>query len=93
MAKNLRAKLPPSDHLIVYDKNEEAASRFAKENQGVEVATSVRHVAEKSVCQSTDPSNLSLSYDEFFFQINDLSWEVPCVPLFYDSQIKPKPIL
>jgi 3-hydroxyisobutyrate dehydrogenase-like beta-hydroxyacid dehydrogenase len=55
MAKNLRAKLPSSDQLFVYDKNEEATSRFAKENQGVEVATSVRHVAERSVCQPNNP--------------------------------------
>lgn len=50
MAKNLRDKLPSSDQLIVYDKNVDATFRFAKESQGVEVASSVRDVAEKSVC-------------------------------------------
>lgn len=50
MAQNLRAKLPSSDKLVIFDKNEDATSRFANDNQDTEVANSVREVAEKSVC-------------------------------------------
>lgn len=62
MAKNLRAKIPASDTLIVRDVNEEAAKRFVAEaqeaarNNGagadegrVEIAENAREVAEKSV--------------------------------------------
>ncbi|KAJ5760391.1 hypothetical protein N7520_007547 [Penicillium odoratum] len=61
MAKNLRAKIPASDTLIVRDVNEEAARRFlteAKEiahkdgagadEMRVEIAANAREVAEKS---------------------------------------------
>lgn len=63
MAKNLRAKIPASDTLIVRDVNEEAAKRFVAEAQEaarsngagadegrVEIAENAREVAEKSVC-------------------------------------------
>lgn len=62
MAKNLRAKIPASDTLIVRDINEDAMKRFATEaqevarsngagaNEGqVELAATPREVAEKSV--------------------------------------------
>lgn len=62
MAKNLRAKIPTSDTLIVRDINEDAMKRFAAEareaalsngtsaNEGqVELAKNAREVAEKSV--------------------------------------------
>lgn len=62
MAKNLRAKIPASDTLIVRDINEDAMKRFATEaqeaarsngagaNEGqVELAETPREVAEKSV--------------------------------------------
>jgi 3-hydroxyisobutyrate dehydrogenase len=62
MAKNLRAKIPASDTLIVRDINEDAMKRFATEaqeaarsngasaNEGlVELAENAREVAEKSV--------------------------------------------
>jgi 3-hydroxyisobutyrate dehydrogenase len=62
MAKNLRAKIPASDTLIVRDVNEAATERFVKEaqeiaqNSGagadeykVEIATDAREIAEKSV--------------------------------------------
>lgn len=62
MAKNLRAKIPASDTLIVRDVNEEAAKRFVAEaqetarnngagaNEGrVEIAENAREVAERSV--------------------------------------------
>lgn len=66
MAKNLRAKIPASDTLIVRDVNEEAAKRFVAEaqeaarnngagaNEGrVEIAETAREVAEKSVSKLT----------------------------------------
>ena len=62
MAKNLRAKIPASDTLIVRDINEDVMSQFVAEAQEaartsgagagegqVEIAESAREVAEKSV--------------------------------------------
>jgi len=62
MAKNLRAKIPASDTLIIRDVNEAAAKRFVAEVQEtarssgagaddyrVEIATTAREIAEKSV--------------------------------------------
>ncbi|KAL9128681.1 MAG: hypothetical protein Q9217_002674 [Psora testacea] len=61
MAKNLQAKLPPTDTLVIYDKNTETTSQFVQEvgvaastaaveekGVNVEIASSVRNVAEKS---------------------------------------------
>lgn len=56
MAKNLRAKVPESDVLIVYDQNTEATTTFVQEvGAGVEVANSPRGVAERSVCALSIP--------------------------------------
>ena len=58
MAKNLRAKIPATDTLLIRDVNEEAAKRFVAEIQAtahsptesrVEIAQNAREVAEKSV--------------------------------------------
>lgn len=62
MAKNLRAKIPAEDTLIVRDINEDAMKQFATEAQEaarsngasasegqVELAENAREVAEKSV--------------------------------------------
>lgn len=58
MAKNLRAKIPAADTLVIRDVNEDATKRFvaeakeaaasADENR-VEIARTAREVAEKSV--------------------------------------------
>ncbi|KAF2226939.1 NAD binding domain of 6-phosphogluconate dehydrogenase-domain-containing protein [Elsinoe ampelina] len=48
MAGNLRAKLPSTDTLIVYDVNSDATSKFKSEHKGVEVAPSVRDIAVQS---------------------------------------------
>ncbi|KAJ5083379.1 hypothetical protein N7456_012806 [Penicillium angulare] len=61
MAKNLRAKIPPTDTLIVRDVNEEASRRFVAENieiyrgtgtstskHQVQIAENARELAEKS---------------------------------------------
>lgn len=67
MAQNLRAKLPSSDKLVIFDKNEDATSRFVKENQDTEVASNVRDVAEKSVCcHWRFITSIPVSYDEYF---------------------------
>ncbi|KAF4552125.1 Hypothetical protein D9617_11g009740 [Elsinoe fawcettii] len=48
MAGNLRAKLPLTDTLVVYDVNSDATSNFKSEHKGVEVVSSVRDIAIKS---------------------------------------------
>jgi len=62
MAKNLRAKIPATDTLVVHDRNTEATTKFVQEvgmaasspgaegrGMGIEVVGSPRAVAEKSV--------------------------------------------
>ena len=52
MAKNLRAKIPAEDTLVVYDRVKESMERFVKEvgnTGGLEVASGPKDVAEKSV--------------------------------------------
>lgn len=62
MAKNLHAKIPPSDRLIIRDVNEESTARFVREARDtakssgasnvlpeVIVADNAREIAEKSV--------------------------------------------
>ena len=75
MAKNLRAKLSPTDHLIIHDRNTQATSNFLQEvgiaastvgaeqkGVNIEVASCVREVAEKSVSVSA-VSHLKLSLE------------------------------
>ena len=56
MAQNLRAKIPSSDTLVMHDRNTEATAKFMQEagstanaNKGIEVVSSPRQVAERSV--------------------------------------------
>lgn len=51
MAKNLRAKIPESDTLVICDANPESTKRFIAEQSGkrVEIASNPRELAEKSV--------------------------------------------
>ena len=63
MAKNLASKIEPTDKLLVYDRNKESSSKLLQEvgaaasnGRNVEVASSVREVAEKSVSQHAQPS-------------------------------------
>jgi 3-hydroxyisobutyrate dehydrogenase len=58
MAKNLRQKISPSDTLFVQDVNAAATKRFTAEfgkDYDVQVAETVKEVAEKSVSLSTHP--------------------------------------
>ena len=69
MAKNLVAKMEPTDKLIVYDRNTDSTSKFQHEvgvaasstdagdqATNVEVASSVREAAEMSVRASSELS-------------------------------------
>ena len=62
MAKNLRAKIPTGDTLLVHDRDEQVVAQFVKEigiaaagtgtsdkGMGIEIIKSPREVAERSV--------------------------------------------
>lgn len=54
MAKNLRARMPEGDTLVICDRNTEATSKFIEEvadrkGQGIEVVNTPRELAERSV--------------------------------------------
>lgn len=58
MAQNLRAKIPRTDNLVIFDQNHEATRKFVEgmgtaapgdKGTGVEIAGNSRDVAEKSV--------------------------------------------
>ena len=56
MAKNLRAKIPATDKLVICDRNQEATSSFVQEAeagssgaQEIEVVSTPRKVAEQAV--------------------------------------------
>ena len=78
MAKNLRAKIPPSDLLTVYDVNTSATKQFAEElgivasntdapgkGTGIHLANDPREVAEKSVSTPISFSPFRSTYDHF----------------------------
>ena len=50
MATNLRAKIAESDTMWVCDVNPSASEKLAKEAGNIQVAKSVREVAENAVC-------------------------------------------
>lgn len=79
MAKNLRARIPEGDRLVIYDRNEDTTSRFLHEishsnpdretfQRGTvtEVASQARKVVEKSVSLPFHgPLSFSISHDEY----------------------------
>lgn len=67
MAKNLRAKIPEGDTLVIHDVNKEASAKFVKEvSKGVEVVETPRAVAERSVSHSVHAAPCpQVSYDEY----------------------------
>ncbi|KAF2156465.1 hypothetical protein K461DRAFT_265847 [Myriangium duriaei CBS 260.36] len=93
MAVNLRSKIPSSDELVVFDVNTEAANKFQKENQGVDVAQSVREVAEKSETIITvlpEPSHVQNVYGAMLKPPTLLEASVSAPRLFIDcSTIDP----
>ena len=51
MAKNLRAKLPADDKLVIHDVDLKVLETFAKEaGSNTHIAKDAREIAEKSVC-------------------------------------------
>ena len=66
MAKNLRAKLPQGDSLVINDVNQETTAKFVEEvGTGVEVMETPRQVAERSVSHAArGSSSPQVSYDE-----------------------------
>ncbi|KAL9101979.1 MAG: hypothetical protein Q9163_002808 [Psora crenata] len=80
MAKNLQAKLPPTDTLIVYDRKTETTSKFAQEvahgasrdgagekGAKVEIGSSVRQAAEKSVRAEDFPDMIHEAREQSYF--------------------------
>ena len=54
MARNLRAKMPKDDTLVIHDRNMDAARNFkqkAEKGTSIEIASTAREVAEKSVSE------------------------------------------
>jgi len=49
MASNLRAKIQPTDELLIHDINPAVTEQFRKEVDNVRVAENVREVAEHAV--------------------------------------------
>jgi hypothetical protein len=80
MAKNLQAKLPPSDTLRIYDINTESVKKFASEAKAssggaaVQIASNVHEAAENSVSYVSSIPACSSFNMMSLFQTNDLSW-------------------
>ena len=71
MAKNLRAKLPKTDKLVICDRNTAATERFIQEagagaegDQEIEVAKTPRSVVEQAVSGYPSYMVTPTSYDE-----------------------------
>ena len=75
MAKNLRAKIPETDELIVCDAVPATTSQFLAEhaNTHTQAAGNPREVAEKSVSAPT----FHLPFLMNLCSIDDLSWGLP----------------
>lgn len=74
MAKNLRAKIPKSDTMVINDVNDAATQQFVEEFGNVTIAKSVREVAEQTVCSS----HLYLPLSVFLEMINHCSINDQC---------------
>ena len=62
MARNLRAKMPADEVLVIQDINRAVSEKFAREHpNNVRIVDEVRDLAEQSVCAR---SSLRASYDE-----------------------------
>lgn len=91
MAKNLRAKIPSRDELIVCDANPTTMDQFRAEHADIHtvIARSPREVAEKSVSISCT----SLAFLMSHCSIDDLSWGLPSgFPSSDFTQIKANPL-
>lgn len=96
MAKNLRAKIPDTDTLIICDTNPSATKKFVEEvgiaasgadapgkGTGIHIADNPKDVAQKAV---SPPSFPTLLADELC-SISDLSWGLPFGFSFSDYTI------
>jgi hypothetical protein len=70
MARNLRARIPQADELLVCDTNATATKGFLDESQnlGVQIASSPRELAEKSVSMTGCLFLLLLDDDHLFYR-------------------------
>jgi len=80
MAKNLRAKIQPTDELMIHDVNTAVTEQFSKEVGNVKVAQNVREVAENSVRAALPYTELASSRLNYimmicYCSIYDLSWQ------------------
>ena len=72
MAKNLRARIPEDDTLVIHDRNTEATTKFVEElgakGDNIQVVGSPRAVAEKSVCEEVChmPKHLFIMMSMFY---------------------------
>jgi 3-hydroxyisobutyrate dehydrogenase len=78
MARNLRAKIPASDNLIVHDVNEEAMRKLVDEakaaggnTQAVQITDSARALAEKAVRFASHLLNVLFNLLSSLTQVSD----------------------
>ena len=99
MAKNLRAKIPNTDTLIICDTNPGATKKFVGEvgiaassadapgkGTGIHIADNPKDVAQKAVSPPSFPTLLAAFPDELC-SISDLSWGLPFGFSFSDYTI------
>lgn len=72
MAKNLRARIPESDTLTVFDVNSGSMDKLKSESGNIQLAKSPKEVAQQSVSRYF--SSVKVLHDERFCSIYDLSW-------------------
>lgn len=94
MAKNLRAKIPKSDTMVINDVNDAATQQFLKEVGNVTIAKSVREVAEQTeniITVLPEPQHVKAVYQQIL-EPNNLLTATPITKerLFIDcSTIDP----
>lgn len=72
MAQNLRAKIPASDLMLIADRETGATDRFVEQvgnTGGLEVCSSVKEVAERSVSVALGPFSSSILWG------NEQAWK------------------
>lgn len=62
MARNLQAKLPPTDSISIFDINKDAAAKLKAEMEGSQAGGAKVHVASTAVEASTDAVSRSPAY-------------------------------
>lgn len=103
MARNLQAKLPPSDSLRIFDINREAVQRLAGEmaasqagGASVELADSAADASKEAVSfflYNLCPPLSVASYDETNCPIYDLSWGQLAGPPVILNTYKANPLI